>query len=314
MQVLIITGDKSFKPGHPRFDLQAGAVERLEAVYWGPRALMPRLPEGPFDVVSVQDPFWRGLFGWFVARRLRAKFNVQVHTDLRYLVRGYRLRAALRAARPSPTALIRYPLARFVLRRADSVRAVSQSIKEQVERMGVRAPVRVLPVFVDIEKFKAVEPRPHAQKTILWLGRFEAEKCPLQALEVLAQVRQSVDARLVMLGSGGLERALKERVKGLPVELPGWQDPRPYLAQADVVLSTSREEGWGASIVEALAAGVPVVAPEVGVAREAGAVVVPRTELARAVVQVLQEGGRATLRLPVLSREAWARAWKETLL
>src|SRR5688572_19531286 len=81
MNVLIITGDRSFRPGNKRYELQRAAVEHLEAVYWGRGAMWPPLPQGRFEVVSVQDPFLRGLFGLYAARRLQARFNVQVHTD-----------------------------------------------------------------------------------------------------------------------------------------------------------------------------------------------------------------------------------------
>ena len=295
MRVLIITGDHSFKPGHPRYELQKSAVDELAAVYWGRGSLRPPIPQGRWDVVTVQDPFVRGLFAWRAARRLGARFNVQVHTDL------------------SSQPFFNHVLAQVTLRHADSVRVVSEKIKTQVERMRTRAKISVLPVYVDIGRFKNTARVPHAQKTILWLGRFEEEKDPLYALEVLRQVRESIDAKLVMLGAGGLASELKRRAEGLPVEFPGWQDPAPFCAQADAVLCTSRHESWGASIVEALAAGVPVVASDIGVAKDAGAVIAPRGGLAGAVVEVLRSGAAGTLRLRVLSKEEWARAWVHAL-
>ena len=97
------------------------------------------------------------------------------------------------------------------------------------------------------------------------------------------------------------------------VEFPGWQDPAPYLARAGVVLCTSKHESWGESIVEALAAGVPVVAPDVGVAREAGAVIAARSDLAQALTEALRSGARGELKLKLLSREEWAGAWRNSL-
>ncbi len=299
MNILMITGDKKMRPGHPRFDLQAGAVERLVTVYWGRGSVWPALPEGPFDVVTVQDPFLRGLFAWRVARRFRAKFNVQVHTDL------------------SAHTVWRRLLAKFVLQKADSVRVVSEKIKQQVETLGVRAAAHVLPVYIDIDKFSTIERKPHGQKIILWVGRFEDEKDPLLALSVLKAVGDSgADAKLVMLGAGSLASALKAHAHAaaLPVTFPGWQDPTPYLAEADVVLCTSRHESWGASMVEALAAGVPVVAPEVGVAREAGAVIKPRSDLGSGVVEMLRSGARGTLRLKLPQAAAWAELWRASLI
>lgn len=295
MNVLMITGDKKIKPGHERFDLQASAVERLEAVYWGRGSLLPRVSEGHFDVVTTQDPFWRGLVGWLMARRLRARLNVQVHADLQ------------------GQGAVKHMLAQVVLRHADSIRVVSEAVRKQVENIGVHAPIHVLPVYIDIEKFKNISREPHEHKTILWFGRFEPEKGPLKALQVLHKVRTHVDAKLVMLGVGSLEPLLKVKAASIPVEFPGWQDPAPYLSRADVVLSTSLHESFGASIVEALAAGVPVVAPDVGVAHEAGAFVVPSEHLAEKIVEVLQKGQSSALNLNLLAKDAWAAAWARTL-
>ena len=304
MNVLMITGDKNFVASE-RYASQAAQVEKLDVVYLGRENFWPSTPGESYEVVTAQDPFWRGLFAWKIARRCGARLNVQVHADL------------------SAQSFVKRQLARFVLRRADAVRAVSEKIKKQVEALRVKAPVRVLPVFVDTEKFKQLERVPHEGKRILWLGRFEPEKDPGAALEVLKRVRAEVpSARLIMLGRGSLETTLKGRAAGLPampdgrprVEFPGWQDPLPYLAKADVVLSTSRHESYGASMVEALAASVPVVAPDVGIAKEAGAIVVPRSELASAVVRVLQSKTRAELQVPVLGRDEWAQRWRNTLV
>ncbi len=292
MKVLLITGDRRFGPGNERYELQRNAVEELAVVFWGRGSLWPKIPPGQFDVVSAQDPFWRGLFGWRVAKKLGAKFNVQVHTDL------------------SAQSLVRHVLGQIVLRHADSVRVVSEKIKQQVARIGVRAKISVLPVFVDLEKFRTISRALQLPKTILWIGRFEPEKDPLYAFEVLRQVP---GARLVMLGAGSLAGELKQKAEGLSVSFPGWQDLKPYLAQADMVLCTSRHESWGQSIVEALAAGVPVVAPDVGIAREAGALIAPRADLAEKVKEVLQSGARGELKLNVLAAPQWVAAWKQSL-
>jgi glycosyltransferase involved in cell wall biosynthesis len=296
MNVLMITGDKKFQ-GSARYALQASAVEKLDVVYWGQGSFWPSIPKNQYDIVTVQDPFWRGLFGSYVARHLGARLNVQVHTDL------------------SAHSLLKRFLAQIVLKHSDSVRVVSEKIKAQVEDIGVRAPIHVLPIFVDIERFRGLRHTASGRPTILWMGRFEPEKGPVAAITTLEHVRATgIDARLIMLGSGSMEGELRGRAEGLPVEFPGWQDPVPYLEGADVVLSTSLHESWGASIVEALAAGVPVVAPDVGVAKEAGATVVPRSELASSVVQILKSGEQGALKLSLPTADEWASKWKESLL
>jgi glycosyltransferase involved in cell wall biosynthesis len=86
------------------------------------------------------------------------------------------------------------------------------------------------------------------------------------------------------------------------------------LAEADVVISTSNHESYGASIVEALAAGVPVVSPEYGIAKEAGAITVEKSRIGEAVVRVLSENQRGNLKLKIFSAGEWAEAWRETLI
>lgn len=307
----MISGDSNLlKEGsvaHGRLALQRSAVEQLDVFVW-PSAhskwqIWRAARKNRYDVVTSQDPFWRGLLAWKIARLTDTKLNVQVHADL------------------TDAPFLKRLMARFVLRRADSIRAVSDRVKKQVEGMGAHAPVHVLPVFIDLEPFRRLVRQPGTQKTILWIGRFETEKDPCNAISVLKEVRKEIDAKLIMLGSGTLEACVKKDAAGLPampdgrprVEFPGWQDPKPYLAAADIVISTSRAESFGASTIEALAAGVPVVAPDVGVAKEAGAQVVPRDRMAAAVVTVLMSGTRGVLRLPFPNAEAWAASWRDTL-
>ena len=296
MKVLVITGDRRFGPGHPRFELQRSAVDNLTVVYWGRGNWWPKIPAGHFEVVTGQDPFLRGHLAGHIAQWKGARLNIQVHTDL------------------DAQSWIRRIFARIQLRHADSIRVVSEKIKRQVELLGVKAPVVVLPVYLDVQKFSAIVRQPHDGKTILWVGRFEDEKDPLKALEILRRVRaHGMDANLVMLGAGSIESALRAAAEGLPVKFPGWNDPRAYLQVADAVVCTSKHESWGESIIEALAAGVPVVSPDVGVAKEAGAKVVSRDELADGVLEVLKSGERGKLLITLLSAEEWARQWKESL-
>lgn len=300
MRVLMISGDKNVTtPGTPAFlrtQLMRREVGALDVVYMGRGSIWPKVPPGQYDVVTSQDPFWRGLFAWRAAKRLKAKLNIQVHADL------------------SEQPFVRHILSQIILRHADSIRVVSEKIKKQVEHIAVKAPISVLPIFVDLSKFSSVVPRPHSSKNILWIGRFEKEKDPLRAIDVLKEVLKVIpDVRLTMLGSGSYGQRVSDSAAHLPVQIPGWGDPVSYLDTADVVLSTSPEESWGASIVEALAAGVPVVAPDVGVAREAGAHIAPRENLAEALLEVLKTGEKGALRLSIPSAQEYATLWRKTL-
>jgi glycosyltransferase involved in cell wall biosynthesis len=196
------------------------------------------------------------------------------------------------------------------------VRVVTSKLKTQVEQIGVHASIKVLPIFLDIERFKSFPRSEDSQsrKKIFWVGRFEKEKDPALAIDILKEVRsRGIDAELIMLGSGSLEDELQKKKKELPVKFPGWQDPAKFLVDADVLLNTSVYEGYGAAIVEALAIKIPVVAPDVGVAREAGAVVVSREKLVSAVEDVLRSNVYGELKIKLLNEEEWGAHWIKTL-
>lgn len=304
MKILSISGDaNTIKEGtdaHSRMDMLRKWVMALDIFVWPQthsiRHIWNASKKNSYDVVTSQDPFWRGLIAWMVARRKKLHLNLQVHTDMSAHSLGRRL------------------MARFLLRRANSVRAVSEKVATQVRSTKTKAKIHVLPIYVDLTRFQNLERVKHDRPTILWIGRFEKEKDPVQAVKVLKAVRShGIDAVLIMLGAGLQEQVVRDAARGLPVEFPGWQPPEEYLKVADVVLSTSVHESWGASIIEALAAGVPVVAPDVGIAKEAGAVVVRRPDLANTVARVLADKPQASLKIAFLDREEWVKRWKETL-
>lgn len=305
MNVLMISGDpnllKNGSEARERNVLQASVVEKLDTFVWphshSIRDIRRAALAGRYDVITAQDPFWRGLLAWWLARRTGARLNLQIHADF--------------AGQPRYKRLV----ARFTLPHASSVRAVSERVAAEARVFAPQVRITVLPVYVNLDTFRRIERVPHKGKAILWVGRFESEKNPAGAIEALKTVRESgLDAKLIMLGDGSDGAELRIFARGLPVEFPGWQRPESFLARADVVLSTSPHESFGASIVEALAAGVPVVSLDVGVAREAGAIVVPPGDLASAVARVLREGAHGLLKLDLSDAQDWAMRWRESLI
>ena len=310
MKVLMITGDKHvFEEGsdaYARFMLQQRMVDQLYAVYWGRRELWIPSAEG-YTVVTTQDPFWRGLVGLISARRAKAKLNVQVHTDIE--LQGF----------------IKRTIAHFVLRRADSIRVVSEHIKKQVEAMHVHARISVLPVFIDIEVVRAAhatllrEQYPQFKKLLLVASRLEPEKNVAAAIQVLPEILKKIpDAGLFIAGSGSQKEELQTLAENLGVSanvifLGYRRDIYSLYKAVDLVLQPSWYEGFGASIVEALAAGTAVVSFDVGIAREAGAVITTAEGLADTATEALIQNAKGNLQLKTLSKEEWGNAWLQTL-
>ena len=260
---------------------------RIPALVWRARKLVR---EQGIEVVSAQDPFEYGLVAWKAALFTKAHLHIQLHTDP--FAPGF-------ANVGHPMSYINYArwlIMPFVLRRAARIRVVLPALKQHiVERFGISPErISVLSIYVDLARFRTVVRAPE-KGILLWSGRFEREKGPMLALDALAAARAAgVDARLIMLGAGHLGAALKARAKQLGldafVEFPGYTDPFPYLARAELLLATSEYEGYGLAIIEALAAGVPVLSTDVGIAREAGAAIADRATYATALITLLRRG------------------------
>ena len=149
---------------------------------------------------------------------------------------------------------------RRALRGADEVVVNSNSVRNDL-RIG--RPVAVIPPGVDLERFR---PDPAADRThVLWLGAMVRWKRPELALEIAARA-PGVRLRLAgtPLDEDG-ERLLEElRARDPQVELAGSVDAADALRTARALLHTADREPFGIAIVEALASGVPVVAPAAG--------------------------------------------------
>lgn len=116
-----------------------------------------------------------------------------------------------------------------------------------------------------------VAPVPHEGVVLGAVGRLDPQKGFDVLLDALAALP---DVRLVLVGEGrsraNLEgRAARPDLAGR-VTFAGWsEDVRAHLAAVDVVVLPSRSEGFPLTIVEAMLAGLPVVATRVGSVAEA---------------------------------------------
>src|SRR3989338_2926174 len=248
-----------------------------------------RLPKP--DVVSVQDPFEAGITGWIIARLRGAPLHVQAHTDF----------LSPEFSRLSLLNRLRALVAGFVLRRASRVRVVSALIKSSIEqKYKLRAPVSVLPIFVDVEKYRdsQLEPRLAArehlfQTKLLVVARLEREKNVGLAIHAFAKAALDKSC-LIIIGEGREKKALQkmagDRGVGKWVFFEGQTDPAQYYKLADLLLAPSLYEGYGMVIVEALASGTPVISTDVGIAREAGAIIAEENDFAKTITKWHESG------------------------
>jgi glycosyltransferase involved in cell wall biosynthesis len=93
-----------------------------------------------------------------------------------------------------------------------------------------------------------------------WIARVTGVKNPMRALEVANTLP---DTRFVMAGGGDL----LDRVRATApsnVSVIGWAEASDLFGAADIILSTSENEGMPVALIEAQLAGKPVVATDVG--------------------------------------------------
>ncbi|MBP9748623.1 glycosyltransferase [Patescibacteria group bacterium] len=226
---------------------------------------------GHWDVVTAQDPFDSGLAGWILARLLGAAFHVQVHGDFFGSVHWKKERLLNR---------LLFPLACFLARRADAVRAVSETVRDGLIAHGVVAErvmvSRITPSTVETTT-QGVHHSNHFP-SLLWVGRFEKEKNPLLALRafVLAREKDPVvmaHQTLGFVGQGSLREEIEKEIErcglgGVVFVEPWTKTPLEYYRKATILLLTSNHEGWGRVIEEAGQSSLPVIMTGVGGAEE----------------------------------------------
>jgi len=102
------------------------------------------------------------------------------------------------------------------------------------------------------------------------LGSLTPEKDHLTLIQAASQLVQDLpDLHWIIVGEGPMKERLRQRSRELGVEdrlhlIGSLEDPHQALAEADVFVLSSTSEGFGSSVLAAMARGVPVVATRVG--------------------------------------------------
>jgi glycosyltransferase involved in cell wall biosynthesis len=192
------------------------------------------------------------------------------------------------------------------LRYANEIWAIgSRAVEEYREVVGDRVPVKNLPYFSDLDRFFAAgeERRRESRVRFLLCGSLNLRKgadVVAEAARVLHD--EGLDFELHVVGKGPLDvqfNALPEEVKER-IHLYGFRqlDEIPqFYKNSDVLLFPSRHDGWGMTLPEGLAAGMPVVS----------------TEQTGAAVDMIGDGQNG-FRLPELTLENLAAAMRRLIL
>jgi len=159
-------------------------------------------------------------------------------------------------------------LDRFAGRRFDHVVACSEAVREYLLET-YRYPPDYVTTIRNGWSGTPLKLRKDPRPTVVCTANFRAQKGHPVLIEAFATVAERVpEARLALLGDGAELPAARRLVAELglerSVELPGAQaDVWPWLAKAHVFALASHYEPLGIAVLEAMAAGLPVVATDV---------------------------------------------------
>ena len=247
----------------------------------------PRLARAVVRAVRAESPdllhthlVHADVYGSIASSRLGMPFVSSRHNDDRYLLGPFR------------------HVDRAFARRASRLIAISDAVREFLERAG-HDPAKLVTVHYGLDELPATPSDPTPAEAgiaadaplVLAVGRLIEQKDHATLVRAFGRIHAAhPDARLAILGAGPLEAGTRSLAAALGLEgavvLPGRTEIRDWLARSDVFAHSSRWEGFGIVLLEAMLAGLPIVAtrvsavPEVVVDGETGLLVEPGDDAA----------------------------------
>ena len=251
---------------------------RLAAFY--SRDIAKKIKEIGLDIVHTQSEFSVGLFGKIISRKFDIPFIHTYHTMwedyLHYIipVKGTRNIYPKRFART---------LSRTFARKAECIITPSKKTEKYLKyKCKIKnKPIYIIPTGIDIEPFNSnnfsKEDRDNLkeklgikkdEKVILFLGRIGEEKSIDVIMENMPTIFKTIkNAKFLIVGDGPSKEPLEEQAKSLNIsdkviftgKVP-WSEVPKYYNLGDVFVNASLTETQGLTFIEAMAAGIPIVA------------------------------------------------------
>ncbi len=224
------------------------------------------------DLIHIQTPFIAHYAGLKAARKLGLPVVATYHTLFEEYLQHY--------APFLPASWLKGQARAFSRRQCNALDAVvvpSTAMRQRLEAYGVTTPLHVLPTGIPLAQFargdgpafRARHGIPVGQPVALFVGRVAHEKNIGFLLEALLHARRlRPEVLLVVAGEGPAMADLQAQVRALglhgAVRFIGYLDRQRELpdcyAAADVFVFASRTETQGLVLLEAMAAGLPVIA------------------------------------------------------
>ena len=169
------------------------------------------------------------------------------------------------------------PVISHAINRSDAVTAVSESLrKDTLELFGVERAIQVVNNFICTQHFERAADEafrksiaPNGEPIITHISNFRPIKRVQDVLETFIRIRKAIPAKLLLVGDGPersrIEKMAMDQGVGDDIICIGKiKNPVEPLLISDLFLLPSETESFGLAALEALAAGVPVVASDSG--------------------------------------------------
>lgn len=225
------------------------------------------------DIVIAEDPFESGVAAYFLADRHKRPLQLHITEDF------YESDFVDRA----PHNGWRLFMARFVLGRVDCVRTGSESVRETIVKHNpdLTPFTEILPVYYDLESWKTATPTfsltdryPQFRFVLLHISKMEPESHTDRVITGAMRTLTRYPAiGLVIVGDGPERENLLKQVETFGIQKqvvfePPTTDIVSYLKTADLLLHMSEDPEEEVTIIQAAAAGIPMVLGANGLGRE----------------------------------------------
>ena len=234
------------------------------------KTLWDRIGSGAFDLVHVHEP-WH--YPGFVAFRAARKHNIPYVLSPRGALEAWCLRQ-----KAFKKWVYMKMIQGHILQSANAIHALANEERKSISELGYKTPIFVAPNGVDsspfecspdISEFLSAHPDLSGKRVILFMGRLHSKK----GLDVLARSYVSLSHKfknVALLVAGPDEDGTQKKMESIlktSSALRGTvftgmltgKDKLAALACADLFVLSSYSEGFSMAVLEALAAGLPVV-------------------------------------------------------
>lgn len=272
-------------PGAPEYEYNVFRVPSLPCIFITERRVglfyQPKLAsiikKLNLDLIHTHTEFSLGIFGRIMARELKIPTVHTYHTiyeDYTHYITHFK------TLDKRAKAFVRI-FTKVCCNTVEQVVVPTEKVRELLLKYSVFKDISVIPTGVDLKKFNpklykvsdiaalkegyGIKPE---DKVLLYVGRISKEKNIAEVIDAMPVfMNQRPDVKFLIIGGGPEMEQLKEQVRdyGLDGKIiftgpKPWDEIGLYYQLGDVFVSASQSETQGLTYIEAMAAGLPVVA------------------------------------------------------